>query len=159
MKEVQWTYYLLIYSFIYYIQIVFLSCTRLSVYFLSCDVLHLCLIILPLTVFSQHAPFNLSQTALTSVGHFQQFVGFFLANLLWITVPLFWAITSTSTAMTFKVSSSSPWLAQFVRVGVCSHIQYITPVSSASRLQPVWVCVCYSECCWPCACANWWATA
>lgn len=20
-------------------------------------------------------------------------------------------------------------------------------------------CVCYSECCWPCACANWWATA
>lgn len=80
MKEVQWTYYWLIYSFIYYIQIVFLSCTSLSVSFLSCDVLHLCLIILPLTVFSQHAPFNLSQTALTSVGHFQQFVFFLLIS-------------------------------------------------------------------------------
>lgn len=49
--------------------------------FLSCDVLHLCLVILPLTVFSQQEP---DRTHLSGTRS-----AVCCLNVFWITVPLF----------------------------------------------------------------------
>lgn len=106
----------------------------------SLDVLHLRLVILPLTVRRQHLLFNLCQTALNSLGHFRQF-GFEFFGL--------------QAHFSEQLARHGPqWHSRshhlFTMTCVCACMRalarslartHTTPVSWPSRLQPVWVCV------------------